>query len=383
MSPALLTHAAASLRVAGSRGNRAQAAVLVLSAGFGLFLLSAAVADRALGLLVLVLALTAATVPLWRGVLWTPGPRAPLPLSGRLQAATEALCFALLALLPAAALLAALFLATTGPRELGQALAQLGLTALIFLPAAAGAGLLRPRQAPLVVWVLVALPGLAGTALGLGIAADGPPLLLELTVLAVGIALVGGTLQGTLWLASALAVRLEPGGKRLRPGRADRLAHDTRRQLVLSLPLVVLGTAGAWLLLSQLEARLAGISVDGAPGGHAAAAGFVVVLPLLPRAMALVSQLGVSLQLSVEQSQSWRLLPVDPRDLRRSLAALALGPLLVGTLTDLVAVALLATPLTWLPDLAEVMHFATGCLALCVGLMLWRLPRRAPAPDPG
>ena len=370
----IMTHARAVLITATSSEEWWKGGLLVLSVGFALSCAMLVAADLDL-LFLLFFGLSLAAVPLWRGLLWTSDEPGLLPLRPRVAAAVEGGLFALLSLLPMSVIWAALWwaihdTALSAEQASIEMFAQAATVGGLFVVTAPAIALLPPRRVPLVLWTILAIPGLAGVLLSFGLITDGSVAILYYTMTSTGLVLALLAVVGAMWLARRLTARQETAAA-VRPGRLDRLTVDTRRHLVRSILLSGVLTLGTWLLLHEVVSAVepAHNPINTWYGG------LLVVLPLLPRLLLMTERLGIR-QSEVPSLAAWALLPVHPDALRARLMVLMIAPLAAGIAVDVGAALLLTDSLQWISTIALVHILASLlCGALLGGLTLARLPR--------
>jgi len=317
-------------------------------------------------------------VPLWRGLLWSDSGPVLLPIRPRVAAALEGMTFAALAGIP----LVLGWLAfwwnlgeSVGPEV--NAMGSVGPVVVaegLFVACAAVAAQFDGRRAPLTIWCLVALPGLAGAAVFAAFMADDSAFIL--IAAAIGsLFLVAGALFGAAKVARRLATRRTavPG---VRQGRLDRLAIDARAEIIRVVLISGILTLAAWfgveVFLDQVVGATRANTLFSSILG-----GLVVILPMLPRIQLLDAQLGIR-RSEVPTLDAWSLLPVHPRALRTRMIALVVAPLMTGAVVDVGFAFFRADAQGWIQGMALV-HFAASLVLAVVGggFTMARLPRSA------
>ena len=386
-------HARATLAAAFGPASRAKAVALVFSVGFALFCCSLMLAevgstDAALTvmeafLFVLVFGLSMMAVPLWRGLLWSSDGPVVLPLRPRAAGAVEGSVFALLTLIPMGALWATFWVAMGHAIQQGTSLLlpallfQGPIVGGVFLLSAPAAAQMRSLKASKAMWVLLALPGLAGLTLGAGLATDqSTPLYMTIAIMGVFAAVL--TFMGATRLAKYLVNRADTEALS-RPGRLDRLAIDSRNDIIRSMAMTAVLSLLGWLVLGTFVSGMVDQSVSEHPL-QSWWGGMIVILPLLPRLSLTGTQLGIR-RSDTPTLQAWSILPVHAEQMRRHMLVMVLAPLATGLLVDIAYVALQSDPLDWLSAIAKVNIAASIlCGVLVGGATYTRLPR---APLPG
>ncbi len=382
----LWVHARATLAAASDPANRAKALALVLSVGFSLFcvslmfgeLRSTHSAPTAMETLffALLLGLSMMTLPLWRGLIWGSKGPAALPIRPRAAAAVEGGVFALLTLIPLGILWGSAWLAVgdaiprDDPSLRSTVLVQAVFTGALFLCSAPMAAQLRSRTASNTMWGLFALPGLAGVILSAGLTTrQSSSLYITLSLLSVfaSVLVIVGAFRFARYATNRLRRDAGP-----RPGRLDRLAVDSQRDLLRSVALtVVLSLLGWCVLRKAVVYPLEGMWFSFLQSGWSG----LVILPLIPRLTLISSRLGIRLT-DTPDPTAWSILPVHPTDLRRRLLMRTTAPLTVGLLVDIGFVSLLSDPHGLQSSVATVNVAASVlCMLVLGGAVLVRLPR--------
>ena len=371
-----LLHARCTIESAFASGSAGKAVLQLLSAGSALWLSCFAASDGDWPIALIALALPLFTVPLWRGLLWTTSHPSVLPLRPWIAKAIEGMVFVILSLVPMMALWACVFISFDGPVSLQDLFGPM-IVVVVSLSLAAAIAQLSVIRLPVVLWGLIALPGLGGALLGVQLVTDGPNTLVIVALSVVGTALLLGALYATFSTALALSRRIQRRGADARPGFLDRLDRDFIRQFLATLVFVDGLTVLGWVAVLHSRDTVVAATMSGDNSPHALIGGIVMILPLVPRFMTIDTQLGVGLYRSFESPDAWHLLPVQPDQLRRRLALLWVVPLSTAMGIDLVFVSLYSTDLGWLSGLLSVSLWSSGVL-LVLGLLVFiRLPRGA------
>lgn len=375
-----LLHARATATAAFSAGSAWKATLQLLSAGSAMTLASFTISDD-WPIALIALALTLASVPLWRGLLWTNSSPSMLPLRPWIARAIEGMVFVLLSLLPMLGIWAYLSVSFADFAPWKELIHAPIIVAAASLTLAALSAQFSAIRLPVAVWATIALPGLGGTLIVIQLLTSGPNTLAIVALCAVGIALAGGVLIAAFSTAQRLSRRVESIGPEFRLGLHARLQRDFTRQLLRSTVLVGGFTMLGWVLVIQSRESMVAATLSGERDVMQSVLGsIIIVLPLMARFMVIDAQLGVRLSHSMSTPAAWQLLPVHPDQLRRRLGMLWALPVLSAMLIDLVCLSFFATGLGWLEGLLSTSFWLSVALLVFGLLVFARLPRGAGQP---